>query len=269
MLIATIDERVLNLKWIIGATEQNIHYVISHQISSAVLSTEAGEYVESLRKRNDVFYRMLKGQGVARNRNNTLSSLKPGELCLILDDDVRLCENAYETVIKTFEAHPSADVISFKILDFEGKDFKRYATAEQRHTLKSLAGIGTTEMAFRSDAVLRTGVSFDERFGPGAPDYPVGEDYIFAMDLYRRKTAMLFVPIPIVSHPSGSTGGSPDAKVVFGRGAVFARVFGPAALLADLYFALKKRSLYREHYTFWRYLRLMLGGSFDYWRRGS
>ena len=97
----------------------------------------------------------------------------------------------------SFSENPSVDFISFKILDFEGDDYKSYAQRKQWHTLKTLTGIGTTEMAFKSNFILENEICFDERFGPGADEYPMGEDFIFAMDIYRKDVKMLFLPIPI------------------------------------------------------------------------
>ncbi len=173
---------------------------------------------------------------------------------MILDDDVILCKNIFDTVIKSFERNLSADFISFKILDLEGNDYKSYPKEKQWHTLRTLTGIGTTEMAFKSDLILKNNISFDESFGPGSDIYPIGEDFIFAMDLYKMKTKMLFLPIPIVKHPRDSTGGSLDQKVIFGRGAMFARVFGWKAFVVNILFSIKKYTSYRKKISFFSYL---------------
>jgi hypothetical protein len=86
------------------------------------------------------------------------------------------------------------------------------------------------------------------------------------MDIYRLKVKMLFVPVPIVMHPPGSTGGSLDKKIIFARGAVFARVFGPLSYLIDIYFAFKKRKYYRSKYCVYDYIKLMISGSLDFRR---
>lgn len=260
ILISTIDERILNLNNILQVYDENIHYIISHQISQN-LNEDISFFIEELIKRKDVQYSTLKGKGVARNRNNVLRFIQPSSICLILDDDIVLCKNAFLTVMKSFAENPSADFISFKILDLEGNDYKYYPKEKQWHTLRTLTGIGTTEMAFKSDFILHNDIKFDERFGPGAEDYPLGEDFIFAMDLYRSKAKMLFLPIPIVKHPQGSTGSSLDQKVIFARGAVFARVYGICSYLLDIIFALTHKKMYCSNYTMFQYLKLMLSGS--------
>ena len=75
---------------------------------------------------------------------------------------------------------------------------------------------------------------------------------------------MLFLPIPIVKHPQGSTGGSSDEKVIFGRGAMFARVFGWKAFLINLLFSIKKYPFYRGEISFFSYLSLLTKGTIAY-----
>lgn len=263
ILISTIDERILNLKYIIQMYDESIMYIVSHQITQ-VLGEETKGYIDALIKRKDIVYTTLEKKGVARNRNNTLQFIEPSAICLILDDDVILCENAFKMVIKSFDENPSADFISFKILDLEGNDYKLYSKEKQGHILRTLTGMGTTEMAFRSDLILKNNILFDENFGPGSDIYPIGEDFIFAMDLYKMKTKMLFLPIAIVKHPRESTGGSLDQKVIFGRGAMFARVFGLKAFIVNILFSIKKYRDYRKKISFVSYLSLLTKGTISY-----
>jgi len=263
VLISTIDNRILNLKNILQRYDKKIHYVVSHQ-STRQLDQNISNFIDEIIERKDVTYNSLEEKGVGINRNNTLSFFQPSSICLILDDDVVLCENIFNIVLQSFRENTSADFISFKILDFKGNDYKPYPREKQWHTLRTLTGIGTTEMAFKSDLILKNNISFDENFGPGSDIYPIGEDFIFAMDLYKIKTRMLFLPIPILKHPRGSTGESLDKKVIFGRGAMFARVFGWKAFTVNILFAIKKYTVYRKNISFFSYLMLLTKGTIDY-----
>lgn len=263
ILISTINERILNILNILQEYNKNIVYIVSHQIDEEQ-NDEVKQFVSLLCKRKDVLYSSLDGKGVAKNRNNTLRFIKNSAICLILDDDVVLCENAFDRVKESFKMNSYADFISFKILDLDGNDYKTYPKEKQWHTLRTLTGIGTTEMAFKSDLILDHAVMFDERFGPGSDIYPIGEDFIFAMDLYKMNTKMLFLPIPIVKHPHESTGGSLDRKVILGRGAMFARVFGLKAFIINILFSIKKYIDYRQEISFLSYLGLLTKGTVSY-----
>ena len=266
VLISTIDSRILNLKNIVQKNNIETTYIISHQVTKT-LEKECQNYIDTLEHREDVIYDSLCSMGVAKNRNNTLRFIEPKSICLILDDDVLLCQDIFKNVIKAFNDNLNADFISFKILDLEGKDYKSYPKEIQWHTSRTLTGIGTTEIAFRSELVLDNKIVFDEDFGPGAKRYPMGEDFIFAMDIHNSKAKMLFVPIAIVKHPRVSTGSSLDAKVIFARGAVFARVFGRWAYMLNMYFSLKHKKMYKNSLSFASYLRLMTKGSYAFLRR--
>jgi hypothetical protein len=183
VLISTIDNRILNLKNIVQKNNIEITYIISHQVTK-ILEKECQNYIDTLEHRADVIYDSLGSRGVAKNRNNTLRFVEPKAICLILDDDVLLCQDIFENVIQSFNDNSNADFISFKILDLEGKDYKVYPKEKQSHTLRTLTGIGTTEIAFRSELVLDNDIAFDEDFGPGAEKYPMGEDFIFVIDIY-------------------------------------------------------------------------------------
>jgi hypothetical protein len=260
VLISTIDDRVVNVQNILQLQETDIIYIVSHQLTKE-LSFASEQFVVELQERVDVIYRTLNQKGVAKNRNNTLQYIEPNSICLILDDDVTLCENIYKNVINAFNDNPSIDFISFKILDEKHQDYKAYPLMEKAHTWKSLTNIGTTEMAFRSDVILTGSFSFDERFGPGIEVYPSGEDYIFAMDLYHEGVKMYFVPINIVSHPKESTGYVWNSKGFFAKGAVFSRVFGWKSYLIDFYFVFKHHKEYRNEYSFFSALNWMWKGS--------
>lgn len=263
ILISTIDERIVQVRNIIQKYDNNIHYIISHQVSKKN-NLDVEKYCEELSMRDNIIYSCLEGKGVAKNRNNTLRFIKKNAICLILDDDVQLCKDIFPRIIQSFEKNPKADFISFKILDLEGHAYKPYPKEKQWHTSRTLTGIGTTEMAFRSDLILDHDIKFDERFGPGADKYPLGEDYIFAMDLYHLKKKMLFLPIAIVKHPRGSTGYNLDRKIIFARGAMFARVFGWKAFIIDFLFSIKKYTVYHKKITFFSYLSLLTKGTVDY-----
>lgn len=265
ILISTLDERIIQVRNIIQKYDKNINYIVSHQISKK-LNSDSEKYGEEISLRDDVVYSQIRGQGVARNRNNTLKFIEPLSICVILDDDIVLYENSFSFILQSFDDNPGVDFISFKISDLQGNDYKPYPKNKQWHTLRTLTGIGTTEIAFKSDLVFNTDISFDERFGPGSDRYPIGEDFIFTMDLYKLKTKMLFLPIPIVKHPKGSTGDNLDRSVIFGRGAMFARVFGWKAFLINIFFSVKKYADYHKEMSIFSYLTHLNQGTMHYFR---
>ncbi|WP_456403788.1 hypothetical protein [Hydrogenimonas sp.] len=226
-------------------------------------------FVDELTRRCDLVYSRIAGSGVAKNRNNCLQYIEPGSISFICDDDVSFCEGAQEKILEAFSKIPDADVVTFKIgNETTNADLKPYPKRAMKHTLRSLSGIGATEVAFRSDVIFDSGVLFDTCFGPGTSDYPTGEDYIFVTDLYRLGYRLYFEPVTVVSHPPKSTGTTWSEKIVFGKGAVWARVYGYKGVLIALLFALKKYGVYRKEISFFRFLSSIQRGSLDYLFRG-
>jgi len=271
IIISTIDERIMGVKKIIDniSSIKDVTIIVGHQLTSKEVESSVADTVAHIRSLPNVIYSKLHGKGVAKNRNNALRFIPRGALCLILDDDVVPQPDIVERVQRAFARLPDAEFLSFKLSDEEGRDYKRYPTVKEpiMHTGKTLRGIGTTEMAFRSEAIAGR-FRFDERFGPGAERYKTGEDYIFAMDLLRGGVQMWFVPEVIAAHPGRSTGRRFDKEILFGKGAVFGRVFGWRGLLADTYFALK----HRRHCSdagvgLLICLKSLLSGSLDFLKR--
>ena len=83
VLISTIDDRILNLENILQNYDENIIYIVSHQINHD-LNDEVKIYIEGLGQRQDVNYCSLKGKGVAKNRNNTFLYIEPSGVSSLL-----------------------------------------------------------------------------------------------------------------------------------------------------------------------------------------
>lgn len=264
VIIATIDNRIEKVLDLLLPPNEQVVYIVSHQVTST-LSGKSIACIEEIKKRKDAIYDRLMEKGVSVNRNNCFRFVKNNSICFICDDDVELCNDAFEKIIRSFEKHNDSHLISYKIKNSNTlKDFKSYPKSEQKHTIRTLSGIGAIEMAFKSEVVLKYGMRFDPCFGPGNRKYPTGEDYIFAMDLYKRGFSLYFEPIVVASHPSESTGVNWSKEVVYGKGAVFARVFGVFSIPIALLFSFKKYMKYKHKITFVSFAFWITRGALNY-----
>jgi len=263
ILIATVDERISNLPNVLVSEQSGVFYVITHQVTS-LLSKNILKTIRELRERKDVIYLLLDDiRGVGKNRNHSLAYVKDG-IALICDDDIIFCDNFIENVKHSFVSNPTTDVITFKTLSLSGEDYRVYPDDMVKHTQKTITGVGSIEIAFKIDVIKKNGIRFDDEFGPGSFDYPIGEDYIFMSDVLKKGLKAIFMPIGIVKHPELSTGLRFDEKTIYGRGAVFARVFGFKSLVIDVWYSFRKYSLYKHELNFFSYLYHMLNGSIHY-----
>ncbi len=228
------------------------------------LSQGALEYIDELSNSKDVIYSQINSSGVAKNRNNALKHRVKGSVCLLCDDDVVYFKESFETILKEFQNN-DFDFLTFKIKTFSGNDYKKYKSYAYRQTLRSLTGIGIIDVAFKEEVINRYALEFDERFGPGAY-YAIGEDFIFMSDASKRGANIFYKPLDIVQHDEIGTGSTLEDKIIFGRGAMFARVFGVSSFLLNTVFALKNRKKYREKYSLFKYIKLLYQGTVDYYR---
>jgi len=262
LLISTIDNRILGLKKVIK--DETVIYTVSHQVTSD-LSEETLIYIEELQKKSYVIYSQIHSKGVAKNRNNALKHRVKGSICLLCDDDVVYFEDSFEKLRDAFK-NGSLEFLTFKIKTFGGKDYKKYRDYEFTQSLRTLSSIGIVDVAFSEEVIEKYILEFDERFGPGGY-YAIGEDFIFMSDAYKKGASIIYKPLEIVQHEELGTGTTLEDKIIFGRGAMFARVFGVTSAAVNIFFAIKQYKRYKTVYSFLQYWKLLNQGMIDYYRK--
>ncbi len=266
VLISTIDNRILGLKNIIKE-KKDVIYTVSHQVTSE-LDEQTQNYKETLLGLSNVVYSQINSRGVAKNRNNALKYRVKDSICLLCDDDVIYFEKSFDTIVETFLKDESLEFLTFKIKTFQGDDYKNYRDYEFRQNIRTLTSIGIIDVAFKEEVIEKYSLSFDERFGPGAK-YAIGEDFIFMTDACKKGANIVYKPIDIVQHDTLGTGATLRDDIIFGRGAMFARVFGLNAAVINMLFASKNYVKYKTKYTFYNYTSLLYKGMIDYFRSRS
>jgi glycosyltransferase involved in cell wall biosynthesis len=216
--------------------------------------------------RQEVKVRSFDERGLSASRNRALS-LASADICLIADDDVKFCADIDEHIVRAFEQHPTADIITFQVLTPDGSYFKdNYASAPFWHTKKTLMRVCSIEIAFRRRALSKAGLQFDLRFGLGG-QFPTGEEIIFLTDALARGLKILYVPFPVAIHPKESSGASlkNNPKLIKAKGAMFHRMFGHSGYFVCALFAHRK---HRESgFGFLTFCRHMFAGISEYKKR--
>lgn len=259
VLISTLNEGINNIENIFHDKKENLKYLIAHQVWQFKVDNEIKN---RLQQRDDanVFVRYEKG--LSKNRNLAIEKASC-EICLIADDDIKLFDGTEKKILDAFHNNPDADIITFQIESSSQRKSKNYSQEPFWYTFKKLAHVSSIEIAFRKSSIKNSGLYFDELFGLGAR-YPIGEEFIFLTDAYRKGLQILYFPEVIVSHPHPSSGERVDDKTIFARGAMFARVFGWKAFAINILFAVKKYTTYRKNISFFSYLTLLAKGTIDY-----
>ena len=203
--------------------------------------------------RADLRYVHLPGTGVSRSRNEVLEIAR-GRLVLFADDDIEVHLDGVRALARSFDVDPTLALAMGQAVDETGALRKRYPRRAGDLRVWNSAKAGTIEMMVRRQAVIASGVRFDERFGAGATHH-LGDEYIFIVDLLRAGLRCRFFPVVIASHPaesSGSTSGS--SSDVAARAAVFERVFGRWAPMWKLLFLLRRPGRFGSASAAWRFM---------------
>ncbi len=202
-------------------------------------------------------------RGSSKSRNLAIENAT-GDICIIADDDVSYLEG-YENIVKdAYSKYPDADITTFQIQTTEGKPFKpNYPVEEGYHSKMSILKCASIEITFKRKSIIDKGLKLDLEFGLGSK-YRVHDEIIFLKDALSQGLKCVYVPIPIVVHPPESSGTDYNEALLFSKGAAFYRLFGISAIAYDLAFSLKKYSEYKNVFSFFDCLKLMIKGTLSY-----
>tara|TARA_B100000524_G_scaffold210039_1_gene109841 strand:- start:313 stop:1140 length:828 start_codon:yes stop_codon:yes gene_type:complete len=194
-------------------------------------------------------------KGLAKSRNLAIQNAI-GSVCLFADDDIVYEKDFKEKIMSSHMTRPGSDIITFKMRDFNGNDFRDYPK-HKLHDKKSLATANSVVISFKKKAI-QNHVFFDTLFGLGS-EFSTGDEYVFLRDALDKKKIITFEPIVILNHPVFSSGQAVTKDcILFARAALFYRFEGALAYLKLL-----------EHLLMLVYKRqLMLGEVFSKYKVG-
>ena len=167
-------------------------------------------------------------KGLAKSRNLAIKNAL-GSVCLFADDDVVYEKDLKEKIMSSHRVNPNSDIITFKMRDFNGKDFRDYPK-QKSYNKKSLATANSVVISFKKEAI-QNHVFFDTLFGLGA-EFPTGDEYVFLRDALDKGKIITFEPIVILNHPAFSSGQAVSKDcILFARAALFYKFEGALAYI--------------------------------------
>lgn len=252
--ISTRGASCFKLRPALWPTESGVDYLVLVQDGDC--DPGIAPFLSGLQSRPDVTVVMLEGLGLSRSRNAAMDVAR-GEIVAICDDDVSHCPGAFDAIRRFFAEHPGQSLLAGQSFTPDGAPRRRFASQGRALSLRTAAGLSSHEIAYRRDAVRRSGVRFDTRYGVGSgTDATLGEEYIFVADCLRAGLRGRYEPLPISIHPPMSSGldwtGAHRSRA---RAAVFQRVFGRMAAPVRVAFAIKNRRRFASMADAWQFLR--------------
>lgn len=167
--------------------------------------------------------------GLPQSRNLALKNAI-GDICLIADDDVVYTPDFDQIILNAFKIKANADIITFKMVDEKGNDFKSYIDIE-RHTKKTINTVNSVVIGLRRKNIIEKSVFFNPHFGLGAT-FQTANEYVFLRNALEKNLKILFEPKIILSHDYFSSGRDAGSdRLVFSRAALFYKYSGILAYL--------------------------------------
>jgi glycosyltransferase involved in cell wall biosynthesis len=164
-------------------------------------------------------------KGLSNSRNLALKNAI-GHLCLIADDDVVYAKGFKALIVSSFENHKECDVITFKMMDSIGVDFKAYPNTFIVHTKKTLQQVNSVVIAFKRQPIQTKNIYFNTLFGLGS-EFQTADEYIFLRDALKVNLTLCFQPDVILKHADYSSGQNYTSdNIIYARAAFFYKYSG-------------------------------------------
>ena len=185
-------------------------------------------------------------RGLTKSRNMAVSRSE-ADVCLLCDDDEQFVPDYEGKILSAYDQLPEADVIIFKIGNRPASFPDRIMRLRFPKTMK----VSSWQISFRREALLRTGVRFDELLGAGSGN-GAEEELKFLLDCQRAGLRIYYVPtgIAAVAQTSSTWFQGFTEQFFCDRGATTRYILGwPLASVYAVYYVLRKRKLYRDRIT--------------------
>ena len=182
-------------------------------------------------------------KGLTKSRNLAIEKAS-GDICLLADDDVVYLEDFKDIILSAFEKHQDADIITFQMIDDDGKLFRDYQDIV-KHNEATVYTANSVVIAFRLQSV-KDKLSFNPHFGLGN-QFEVADEYIFLRDALKAGLTIYFEPKVILKHPKFSSGRDVASdRLIYGRSALYYKYYGFGAyfrIAKHIYLTFSERKL--------------------------
>ena len=196
-------------------------------------------------------------RGLAKSRNLAIQHAV-GDVCLLCDDDEQLDSSYEETILKAYEVLSDADIICFRI----SNQPSRLKQETQRLTKWTAMRIASWQITFRREAILKSGIRFDEDMGAGTGNGG-GEEVKFLRDCIKAGLKAYYVPksIGTVAQTESTWFKGFDRDFFYKRGITNRYMLGlPLSILYAAYYTFVKKNLYKDYVTPWQSFKYTLDG---------
>lgn len=253
----------MTFQLLISAVDAQVNNLLSHMSvdSDAVLVNQCGmdDVGESEFNGHRIKHICQSVRGVGNSRNAALENAT-ADICLFSDEDIVYFPGYEEAVLKGFEAHPEASVITFNVLVDERR---RTYFNEDVHEIRwnNYGRYPAYAIAVKRQDILDKDIHYSPLFGGGAK-YSNGEDSLFLHDCLKANLKMWAETAQIGQEEYRESTwfkGYTD-KFFFDRGVLYHFLYGKAAAVFGARFLLKNRNSMLKETSFFKAYSLLLKG---------
>ena len=185
-------------------------------------------------------------RGLSASRNLALENAW-GDICIFCDDDEVLIDCYEDTVVKSFCDEKDCDIIAFKLI----YNRKSFGDTKCKYNRLSVTSVSSAQVAFRRDAVIETGIKFDEKLGSGSGNGG-GEENKFLFQLLGKGLKAIYIPVLLAEIKSESESlwfKGYTSQYIVNEGWGYRRIFGTYLAYPLLwYHAIKHTKLYKRNF---------------------
>lgn len=174
-----------------------------------------------------------KSYGLSRSRNLAIQYASK-ELLWILDDDVVIAKNAFDNILKVYNLDDNVAIMIYRIVLENGSFFRNYKNLKVIKSIADLIGLCSIEMVLNKSYIQNYNLKFNENFGLGT-DFPVGEEFLYAAQLFKAGAKIKFNDAAIVIHSSNhSAKDVMNPNILAARGAIYKILYRNLACFYEL-----------------------------------
>lgn len=181
--ISTLNDGIFNIK-----LRHDFNYLIVHQITN---NKDYSFYINSILNKN-VRYISSNEIGLSKSRNIAIKNTH-SDYIWIMDDDVTILDDAQEKINSLISENQNCDMF---ILNH--KPVKKNKTSYINEY--SAMSVSSIDMLIKRNSIINNNISFNENFGLGT-SLPSGEEYIFTIEMLRKKLTIIKTKDIFSFHP--------------------------------------------------------------------
>lgn len=202
-------------------------------------------------------------RGLSKSRNLAIEK-SDADIIIFADDDFRYADGYSDMIINAYSRFDKADAVIFGAVRNDGFVYRQIPNGKVSSKYKY--SINSIRITAKRRSIIDKNLSFDENFGSGT-EIGSGEDTIFVSDCFAKKIGIysensLLCKGIEENRPSTWWCGYND-DFFKNRGKIFKRLSGLYFFMV-LYFALKQHSKYKNRFSFFTAVKLMLIGAAKY-----